>query len=396
MKIAVMSDLHLGYNEDALVQAAGALEKARGLTDFAIAAGDLFDSRVPRQEVVHDAMKLFKDHQRRTRTDSLKMMVVEDGAEKPFESTPLIAIYGTHERRTRGLVNAVQVLDSAGLVANVHAKTIIVEKAGERVAVQGMGGVPEEQAGEHLRLLDPKPVPGAFNVFVFHQSLKEIISVSEGMSASDLPDGFDLYVDGHIHWAQELRFREKRILLPGSTVVTQMKRSETEPKGFYVFDTATGDASFVKIDSRPFFFSEIVFENASPSKIEEEARKKLAEMVIRARGRTPLVKLKLRGTLEKGIQAQNIDLSNVEKEFGERMVLSIDKEFASEELREKIELLRRLREEKKGVREMGLAVLEKKLSEAGVKMPSEELFELLSEARGNESDERIKKALELV
>ncbi|MCX6768033.1 MAG: metallophosphoesterase family protein [Candidatus Micrarchaeota archaeon] len=395
MKIAVMSDFHFGYNDDALTQAGDALRKARGLADFVIAAGDLFDSRIPRQEVVNDSVRLLKDHNRRTNVDSLKITVLEgDGGdgEKAVDRIPVIAIYGTHERRTKGLVNAVQVLDSAGLVLNAHARTIVVEKGGERVAVQGMGGVPEEQAAEHLRLLSQKPLAGAFNIFVFHQSLKEVISVGEGMSASELPPGFDVYVDGHIHWAQELKSQGKRILLPGSTVVTQMKESETGPKGFYLLDTASGEASFVKIESRQFFFSEIAFENASPSEVERKAREKLAEILVQAGGRVPLVKLKLRGTLEKGIQAQNIDLGGVEKDFAERMALAIDKEFASEELREKIELLRRLRDEKKSVREMGLAVLKKKLSEAGnggAALKAEELFELLAEGE-------VGKALEIV
>ena len=396
MKIAVMSDFHFGHNDDALAQATEALRKARELSDFVIAAGDLFDSRVPRQETVHDAMRLFKDHSRHAKTDSLKMTLI-DGAERKVETVPVVAIYGTHERRTKGLINAVQVLDSAGLVLNVHAKTLVVEKGGEKVAVQGMGGVPEEQAAENLKLLEQKPVPGAFNIFVFHQSMKELISVGENvMSANDLPPGFDLYVDGHIHWDQEIRSGGKRILLPGSTVVTQMRASEVKPKGFYVFDTATGDASFVKINSRPFLFSEVVFENASPSQVDERVRGKLAEMLIQAGGRAPLVKLKLLGTLEKGIQPQNIDLGGVEREFAGRMDLSIDKEFASEELKEKIELLRRLRDEKKSVRDMGLAVLDRKLAEAGVKINSEGLFELLSEAKGAEKDEKIRRALELL
>ena len=396
MKIAIMSDFHFGYNDDALVQAAEALRRARESADFVIAAGDLFDSRVPRPEIIHDAITILKDHERKTGSGGVEISELGGGGKKTLANSPLIAIYGTHERRTKGLVNAVQVLDSAGLVVNVHAKTALVEKNGEIVAVQGMGGVPEEHAAENLRLLDPRPVPGAFNIFVFHQSMKEIASVGEGMAATDLPGGFDLYVDGHIHWAQELKLEGKRVLLPGSTVVTQMKRTETEPKGFYLFDTATGAASFVKISSRPFFFSEIVLENASPSKVVEEARKKLSELAIQAGGRTPLVKLKLLGTLEKGIRPQDVDLAPLEREFGEKMALGIDKEFASEELAEKIGLLRKLREEKKSVREMGLSVLERKLFEAGVRLPSEELFELLADAKGGEKDEKIRRALEIV
>ncbi|MFH1247227.1 MAG: hypothetical protein V1644_02490 [Candidatus Micrarchaeota archaeon] len=62
MKIAIVSDFHLGYNDDALPQAKMGLEKARQLADAVIAPGDLFDVRVPKQEVVNEGIKLFKTH----------------------------------------------------------------------------------------------------------------------------------------------------------------------------------------------------------------------------------------------------------------------------------------------------------------------------------------------
>ncbi|MBI5228793.1 metallophosphoesterase family protein [Candidatus Micrarchaeota archaeon] len=379
MKIAIMSDFHLGFGEDALEQARFAIRKAIAAADFVILAGDLFDARVPKQETVNEALKLF--YESKPDKSMLKMKIASEDGEKDVSAARFVAIYGTHERRTKGLVNAVQLLDSAGLVINVHARKLIVEKEGEKVAVQGMGGVPEEVAERTLKLMNPLPVERAFNIFIFHQNLRELIPVAEeSLSAEDLPRGFDIYIDGHIHWAQEIRAGEKRIIIPGSTVVTQMKKNETAAKGFFLFDTKKWESEFVSIPSRPFFYSEIEFKEATPEEVEKDVRVKLEELLSSAKGKAALVKLKLKGTLAKGITSSNIDLKTVERDYAETMKLTMDKDFFSEELKEKIDFIKRMREEKKSVKETGLEILKRKLAEKSYSLgKEEELFELLSQ-----------------
>ncbi len=397
MKLAIMSDFHFGYNDDALPQAADALNKALPLADAIIVAGDVFDSRIPKQETVNDGLKLFNSFSRKlvAKNHAKIKAVREGGAEEETDFPPLIAIYGTHERRTKGLVNAIQLLESGGVVANCHAKTMIIEKKRgdyappERVAVQGMGGIPEEYAKNALELLSFKPVQGAFNVFVFHQTLQEIIPQAgeESLAASDLPAGFDLYVDGHIHWNSDKPEGGKRIMLPGSTVVTQMRKREMEPKGFYLFDTLARTAEFITIHTRPFEFGELEFQNATLSEITRAASDAVAKIATKHEGQMPLVKVKLKGTLAPGLQNSNIDLSPILHEYEGKMLLSIDKDLESSELKEKVERLRRIREEKKSVRELGLEILRKKLEDNAKGNPDaaliagreEELFDMLSE-----------------
>ncbi len=392
-----MSDFHFGYNDDALPQAADALNKALPLADAIIVAGDVFDSRIPKQETVNDGLKLFNSFSRKLAAQNRVQVktIDEGGAQKETGLPPLVAIYGTHERRTKGLVNAIQLLESGGVVANCHAKTIIIEKKRgdyappEQVAVQGMGGIPEEYAKTALEYLSLKPVQGAFNVFVFHQTLQEIIPQAGELSlkASDLPAGFDLYVDGHIHWTSDTVEEGKRIMLPGSTVVTQMRKREMEPKGFYLFDTLARSAEFIKINTRPFEFEEIEFKNATLSEITRAASEAAARACAKHQGQLPLVKVKLKGTLAPGLQNSNIDLSPILREYEGKMLLSIDKELESSELKEKVERLRRIREEKKSVRELGLEILRKKLEGNAKGNPDaaliagreEELFDMLSE-----------------
>ncbi len=405
MKLAIASDFHFGYNDDALPQAADCLNKALAMADAVVLAGDLFDSRLPKQETVNDALRVFRSFSKKfAAKNSVKVKAFsEDGNEVETDYAPIIAIYGTHERRTKGLVNAIQLLDSAGVIANCHAKPLVLEKKregadAERVCVQGMGGIPEEYAKNAIDLIGFTPVERAFNLFVFHQTLQELIpQVGElALRSQDLPNGFDLYVDGHIHWKYDDVCEGKRILLPGSTVVTQMRKKEMEPKGFYLFDTLTGKADFVPILTRPFEFVELEFNAGSIAEINSMATKLVAEIAKRHEGQMPLVKLKIKGSLAAGLQASNLDLSELSKYFEGKMLLSIDKELESMELKEKIERLRKIREEKKSVRELGLDVLKQKLQSAAESNPTakalsgreEELFDLLAE---NKVDDALKK-----
>ena len=398
MKIAITGDFHFGFSDDALEQASQALNKAEALADVVVVAGDLFDHRVPKQETVDDALRLFgriaKDFEKKNGGVRILEIDAEEGREKELVGAPpIIAIFGTHERRTKGLVNAVQLLDSAGLVVNCHAKKIVVEKAGERVVFQGLGGIPEEYVKKALKLMEYKPVKGAFNVFVFHQTMREIIPIGdEFLAMQDLPDGFELYVDGHIHWHQELEDGGKKLVIPGSTVVTQMKKNETGAKGIVVFDTGTKKSEFVEINSRPFVYEEIVFREAGIAEVGKKVGEKLAEIAEKFAGREPLVKIKLAGTLAKGLQNSAIDLKEVEKEFGGKMLLSIDKALESAALKEKIEKIRAGRqEERKSVQEMGMEILREKLADGAARYEAEEAEELFAALADGDAEKALAK-----
>ncbi len=382
MRLGIVSDLHLGFSDDALEQAREALFKAAERSDVLLLPGDLFDARVPRQEVVHDAVKLFAALQ----LDSGVKLSAIDGDGKPalLEGyPPFVAIYGTHERRTKGLSNLVQIFHAAKLLVNCHAQKILVEKNGERVVIQGMGGVPEEYAASVLASLAPKPVEGAFNVFMFHQTLRELIPQDEDALASqDLPEGFDLYVDGHLHWRVDETFDGKNVVIPGSTVITQMREKEQEPKGFDVYDTATKQLEFNAIHSRPFAYKEIVFDEAGAADVSLRVRRILDEALAeKGRVAKPLIKLKLRGTLKPGLKSGDIDLSDLVAEYANKVAqLSVDKEFEGASLADKIAELRQLREEKMGAKELGFEVLRASLEQKNWKLcDPEKLFSLLSE-----------------
>ena len=90
--------------------------------------------------------------------------------------------------------------------------------------------------------------------------------------------------------------------------------------------------------------------------------------------------------------ASSLDLSAIEKEFADKAVLSIDKEFdGASDLKEKIEFLRKLQSEKKSVRELGAEILRQKMSStnSAIKGREEQFFELLAEAKVEDATRQL-------
>ncbi|MBU1197223.1 metallophosphoesterase family protein [Candidatus Micrarchaeota archaeon] len=394
MKLAFVSDTHFGFSEDSAPQAREALRAALDRdVDAIILPGDLFDSRVPKQEVIHEGVRVFREIQQTgSSTVSITEKVADAEKKVVWKGVPLLAIPGTHERRSKGMTNIIQILAEAGLLINVHARQILLEKDGERVCVQGMQGVPEEYVRKTLQAASFTPEKNAFNLLVFHQSLRELLPFEKEdfISLQELPGGFDLYLNGHIHWNVDQEKNGRRLIVPGSTVITQMRKREEQPKGFYVFDTRTREARFHEINSRPFHFIEISFENASPHAVIDALDTRLKPLAETHSGRKPSVRCILKGSLDKGFVSSAVDVEPLEAKYGSQLQLYIEKRFESKELKEKIGLLRKLREEKKGARELGMEWLRLRLKENGVEMEdAEAVFDLLAEGDLDEAEKRI-------
>ncbi len=382
MKIAILSDFHLGYErfaQDASEQAVAALQLAAEKADALLLPGDLFDSRIPKPETLSQAFSLFRSLGGKKWGARVADFKARDGRSCTC-ALPIIAIHGTHEMRPKELANPISVLEAGGFVVNAQSATVIIEKGGEKVAIFGFGGVPEKRAKDALEALSPKPVPGAFNIFAFHQSLSDFISArTDLLSIEDLPQGFDLYVCGHMHRRTEAKVGGKPLLIPGSTVVTQLKEDEAEGKGFFVFDTATKSQEFFGITSRPFIFRELEFDSAAPEDVEKAARAALDQVLSQKFPKPPIIRLRLRGSLRKGFSASDASLARIQDDYAVRAFVSIDKSFASEELKDKIARIRSLREKSVSIRELGIELLREKLKAAGFAgMDAAYLFDLFS------------------
>lgn len=315
-RIGIVGDTHFGFAwgteraEDSFEQARRALLAAIAQRpDLIILTGDVFDSSVPRQEVLAKAAEML----RLAAAEPASGISVQ-GKTLPF-GIPIVAIHGTHERRPKGLANPLQVLDKAGVLLYLQAETIVFEKGGEQLAVTGFGGVPEEYALDVLKRFAPQPVPGATNILVFHQSVRPFVFCpeSEGLELADLPAGFDTYIDGHLHWP----FLERHpsggdVIFSGSTIVTQVRRNEAG-KDKCVWLAGEGIPRQVFF---PAYRKNLLVESAGLAELEASLA------AIPSEDPRPLVRVKFAGT---------DDLTSIIAKYSGRFMLSVERAGAQEQ-----------------------------------------------------------------
>jgi len=222
---------------------------------------------------------------------------------------------------------------------------------------------------------------------LLHQSFKEFLPFDDdesiaSLSLGDLPSGFDLIIDGHLHWPDEQNVGGKRFLLTGSTIFTQMKRLEGEKqKGVFIFDTKTKKLEFVEFENpRKLFYNKLEFKDAQPEQVVRAVQEKLSSFCPASPSPSkvkPLIRIKVCGSLAKGFSQSDvlIDVSS----YKDKAILSISKEFSVEAFHKKIEGLRAAQGEKRSVLEVGLDILEKNVQEANLKnFETRRIFDLLS------------------
>ncbi len=376
MRIAFLSDFHLGFKqagreEEAFENAKQAFELAvKHNADLILISGDVFHEEVPNAKTLLQAMELFSIA--KNANDNYTKIIKIKGATKKeltLKGIPIIAIHGTHEFRGRDYVNYLQLFESAGFIAYVHAAKAVCTINNERIAVHGLGGVPEKKALDALKLWDPKPEKDAFNVLMLHQSLKELLPFEDEMiatlSIADLPSGFDIIVNGHLHWQSEFNEQGKHLIIPGSTVITQMKRLESKKsKGIYLFNTQANKLEFLVLpEQRAFFYNKLEFENASCEEVMQSVKKHIEKILANTFKKKPLIKIKLSGSLAKGHSQENLELRKLADEFKEKAIISIDANFFQEHFGKKIAELSAMQKERKSIVELGFDLLEKNLAE---------------------------------
>ena len=350
MKIAIFGDHHLGYprfEEDSYVQAERAVTSASEKADLILCAGDIFDTKIPKLETLKRAVDIFKK-----------------------ASAPVFVIHGNHERRSRDMVNPVQLLAAGTEIRFLHGESATFEKNGEKAQVFGFGSVPEERATAELKkaMESYTKEEGAFTILMIHQSIKELVPAAEEELSlkylETLP--FDLIVNGHIH--ETMVKLGGRLLIPGSTVITQLKKTETTNKGYFLYDTSTRKAEFVELDTRKFFYEKLEFSDAGELDVRDTVRKKVDE--IRKEHPNSIIAIKLDGTLKEGLSSSDIRVDGYENVF-------IENRLNMENLGARLEKIRDLRQEKLSVRELALKELMAKTEGKITLFDSAEIFEKL-------------------
>lgn len=373
MKIAILSDFHFGFGHsselenDTFDNVEEAMEKSLD-SDLIILGGDIFDSRVPKTQTWSQTMKiltkpLLKENPGIKLIDSSKKL--KEISQRTLRHIPLIALHGNHERRGKGEHNTVEALENAGILIHLHLNTMVFEKDGVRVAIHGMSNVPERFAKDVLYQWNPKPLPNCFNILLLHQSIDPYVySPLEPptLNISNLPKGFDLIIDGHVHAHAIDKVNGTTLAIVGSTIVTQFGKEESErEKGFIKLEVGNeSKINFIPLEkNRRFLYEEIVIDKSQS--VREQLEKRLNDLIYsRNFQKTPLIKLRVKGK-ETDILEQ--DLRSIEKKYLGKAIVNFVKELESPEITEKMEFLRNLREQKFSVEEIGLSLLRKNLEE---------------------------------
>ena len=397
MKVAIFSDTHLGFGfgtdryAESFENAKHAVELCLAHSpDIILIIGDIFDSDIPTQETWHRTFPIFSPIKEQKRDAKLKR--VKNGKEETINLShiPVVAIHGTHEYRGKDFKNALEVLESAGCLVHLHANYVEFSKGDETLVVHGLGGVPEKKALDALQLWNPKPKENCTNILLLHQSLKDFLPFDDEMIATlaieNLPHGFDLIINGHLHWNSETKDNGIRLLLPGSTIITQMKKLEAgQEKAVCIYDTETKEIkTFPLPNQRKLFYGKIKFYSASPQEIKKTVEEKLnafLSSVPQSTGqKKPLIRIKISGTLAKGVAPSDISFAEIEENFGERAILSIGKDLGITSFKKKMEELRELQNTKKSLPSIGIDILEKNLAETAFNnaFDTKRIFDLLA------------------
>ena len=407
VKIAVISDLHLGFTpdsereKDCYEQAADAFNKALDEEpDMIILIGDIFHKKIPAQETLGNAITFFSEVNTKLGKE-IKVLEREGKERKKGRFPAIVTIYGTHERRNEGKLNPVHILEKANLLYCLHKESILTQFDGVRIGLHGLSGVHDKFAKNELFDWNPKPFDRAVNLFLIHQTFNDIIPTNdeEFLEFQDLPEGFDLYLLGHIHWNLEDKHPVSKapILVPGSTIATQLRDIESKkPKGFYMISILHGQTriKFVPIKTRPFIFEKMDVNGRKPSEILSMLSEKISTLLKESYWKKPIFRLKLEGNLAEGFSPVDLQLKPLIDRYDSKAILKIDKSsLTSSELEKRKSFLQGLIDEKESVNKIGLDILMKSLNFSDPRL--EELFDFLSEGDIESAEEVINK-LELI
>jgi DNA repair exonuclease SbcCD nuclease subunit len=381
MLIGIFSDCHCGYKfgeergEDSFIALDEAIEKTLDC-DLILIAGDLFDTRVPKPEVFAKAAKIIGKAQHvPSNAKFLEIINKEkhDISPSALRGVPIVAIHGTHERRSKYLINPLQALEHAGLLIHLHCATAVFEIDGRKVAIHGMSGVPDRYAKECLVQWNPKPVPDALNIIMFHNSITPYIySPLEppSMRLEDLPKGFDLYVLGHMHWHDTKILNSGQLLLCGSTIPTSLHKIEAEQqKCIYKYN---GSIQNVPLENqRKIIWEEFEFSPNIKNNIETFVGSISADKI------KPIINIKVKGLIKKDTLPPNF--SEIEEKYKNKAIVNINKDLEAEDFQDQIEMLRSLKDQKLTPEEHGLKILQENLKQMNCGIKIDEIFDYLIE-----------------
>jgi len=246
----------------------------------------------------------------------------------------------------------------------------VIETGKKRVALHGLSSVAEIYAKEVVKKWKPKSFPNMKNLFLIHQNFQELLpnQPPEIMTYADLPANMDYHILGHIHWSQSDKHPKSKapIVLPGSTVMTDLKWIESKSKkGIMIVDVKDRiSAKFVELKkSRILHYEVINAKGKKPSEITNEIQENIIKKIeYHNHELTPLLRYSIRGELAEGFIPSDVSLSALTKKYFERALVKIDRsKLTSKTLGEKAKLISDLKQNKVSVEALGIKILSKKM-----------------------------------
>jgi len=385
VKIIVFSDVHFGHatdpdrERDPYRAVAEIIEKTAD-ADLFLVPGDIFDMKIPSPETLANSMETLAGLAMGEQPGIAKLLGGKEVRNHP--STRVVAIHGTHERRAKELVNPVQILEKAGLLIHLNNNGVVLEKNGEKVAIQGLSGVPDQYTEHELRTWNPRPEPGCFNIFMLHQNMTEFMpkQVEHTLDKEKLPQGFDLYLNGHIHRPEKSAVHGSPLIICGSLIPTQIVKDSTKPLGYWRIETSDKpvNITFVPLEKqRMVFVSEL--ESPQMSEIEKEIKAEIEQAEESGSDEKPIIRISVKGELDR--QKAN----EIQTRFGDKAIITIRHEIGEEQVKG-----RTIEQHRLSVNELGAKLLDENLKAAGIdpRLYSS-VFELLLHGKQKESLELL-------
>ena len=183
---------------------------------------------------------------------------------------------------------------------------------------------------------------------------------------------------------QERVVERKQFLIPGSTVLTQLKDGETEKKGFFVYDTKTRTYEFVHINSRSFQSLKVDADSVKEGTLLREIEERVGDAVSK-NGKGCIIRIEINGK-SKAVKRIGIEMQEIAKKFKNDAVIEISKkgfdEVSDDEKRS--EIFSDI--SKVSVKDLGIGILMAELKKNGYDLDigPAELFEMLSSGEKKE------------
>ncbi|MDD3175482.1 MAG: exonuclease SbcCD subunit D [Candidatus Nanoarchaeia archaeon] len=316
MRFVHLADCHLdGYREEKLNLMS--LDNFKYIVDFGIdkkvdfilLAGDLFNSALPKIDVLKDVA-----------TELKKLKDVD---------IPVYFIPGSHDFSPNGKT-MLDVLESAGLMINVFKGNItpsgslmlnwtVDEKTKAHITgIHGLKGMLDKESYEKLDYSNLHS--SEFKIFMFHTAIKEMmpkdLEMMEAYSMDILPPGFDYYAGGHVHVrsqkrrmqldcnekaeteslnSEKLHAINNNVIYPGPTFPNNFSELQKLKKGSFIY-YEDGKIDLIEIPNKEVQYLEIDCNSKTPSSVEENFELLLEKVELKNK----IVLLRFFGTLSEG------------------------------------------------------------------------------------------------